>query len=89
MTTPSTFATTDLQQLTQAVAGLTEALARSERRHARLGRMVRWGSVATVSLLIFGGFLVADRLGTAHAQDQSGFPQATSAVEALNDGSNG
>lgn len=83
MTTQPTSAT-EIQQLTQAVAGLTEALARSERRYIRLGRLVRWGAVATVSLATFGGFLLVDRVGTAHAQNQSGVPQATSAVEALN-----
>lgn len=76
--------TADLHQLTQAVAGLTDALAKSERRHAHLARTIRWGALALVSVLVFAGFIVAERVGTAYAQAQGGFPQADSVVEALN-----
>jgi hypothetical protein len=75
---------TDLQQLGRAVANLTEALAHSERRHRHLARTMRWGALIVLALVLFGGILVADRLGTAHAQNANGFPQAASAVEALN-----
>ena len=82
MTTSSP--TSDLQQLTQTVATLAEALARSERRHAHLARSLRWGTLALVTLLGGAGALLADRLGVAYAQQVAGFPQAASAVEALN-----
>ena len=75
---------TDLQQLSRTVASLTEALARSERRHAHLARTMRWGALATVALVLFGGFLVAERIGIAHAQNAAGFQQAATTVEALN-----
>jgi hypothetical protein len=75
---------TDLQQLNRAVASLSEALARSERRHAHAARAMRWGALAVVSLLVFAGYLVGDRAGIAHAQNPAGFPQASNAVEALN-----
>lgn len=76
---------TDLQQLSRTVASLTEALARSERRHAHLARTMRWGALATVALVLFGGFLVAERIGIAHAQNAAGLPQAATTLEALND----
>lgn len=75
---------TDLQQLSRTVARLTEALARSERRHAHLARTIRWGALAAAALVLFGGFLVAERVGIAHAQNSGGFPQAATTVEALN-----
>lgn len=75
---------TDLQQLTRTVAALTEALARSERRHAHLSRSLRWGTLALVTLVIGAAALFASRFGVAYAQQAGGFPQATSAVEALN-----
>lgn len=75
---------TDVQQLSQAVASLAEALARSERRHALLARSLRWGVLGLVSLLVAAGFLMVDRFGVAHAQNPAGFPQATTAVDALN-----
>jgi hypothetical protein len=79
---------TDLDELTRAVAGLTEALALSERRHARMVRTARWGALVVLGLLLFGGFLVANRIGigigVAHAQNPGDFPQAATAVEALN-----
>jgi hypothetical protein len=84
MNTESISTAADIRQLNQAVAGLTEALALSERRYAHLGRMVRWGTVALAGVLLLAGFLIADRTGIAHAQSDAGFPQATSAVEALN-----
>jgi len=74
----------DLQQLNQTVANLAQALAQSERRHAHLASMVRWGALAMVSLLVFAGFLMTGRIGIAQAQNPSAFPQATSTVEALN-----
>jgi hypothetical protein len=84
MTTPTASSVSDVQQLSQAVAGLAEALARSERRHAQLGRMVRWGVLALIALLAFGSLLVFDRSGVAQAQNAGEFPQAKTAVEALN-----
>jgi hypothetical protein len=77
---------TDFQQLSRTVASLTEALARSERRHAHLARTMRWAALAVAALVLFGGFLAADRIGIgiAHAQNPGGFPQAATAVEALN-----
>ena len=75
---------TDLEQLSRTVASLTEALARSERRHAHLARAMRWGALAVVALALFGGLLVVERNGIAHAQNAGGFPQAATAVEALN-----
>jgi len=77
-------ADTELQQLSRTVASLAEALARSERRHAHLARAMRWSALAVVALALFGGVLVADRIGIAHAQNTEGFPQAATAVEALN-----
>lgn len=84
MTIQPTSSTTDFQQFSQSVDDLTEALARSERRYARLGRMVRWGAIGGPALLVLAGFLVADRNGIAQAQVTGGFPQANTAVEALN-----
>jgi len=73
----------DLQQLTQTVAVLAEALARSERRHAHLARTLRWGALTLITLFVGAGALLADRFGAAYAQP-GGIPQATDAVEALN-----
>jgi hypothetical protein len=84
MSEQSTTPDTDLQQLNHTVACLTQALAHSERRHAHLARAMRWGAIAFVALLLFGGLLVADRIGTAYAQNPGGFPQAATAVDALN-----
>jgi hypothetical protein len=76
---------TDFRELSQAVAGLTKALACSERRYHHLARVVRWSMLGAVSLFAFAGFLIADQTGIAFAQkDGGGFPQATTAVEALN-----
>jgi hypothetical protein len=75
---------TDLQQLSQAVASLSEALARSERRHAHVARAMRWGALAVVSLIFVSGLVITGRAGIAHAQNPAGFPQASTAVEALN-----
>lgn len=75
---------TDLQQLTHTVGALTEALARSERRHAHLSRSLRWGTLALVTLVIGAAALFANRFGVAYAQQAEGFPQAANAVEALN-----
>jgi len=84
MTIEPTSPATDLQQLSQALAELTEALARSERRFEGLGRAVRWGVLGVLLLLLLAGLLIADLTGVAHAQDPGGFPEATTAVEALN-----
>ena len=84
MRTESTSALTDVQQLSQAVSSLAEALAVSERQHQHLARSLRWGVLGLVSLLLVAGFLAVDRMGVAHAQNPGGFPQATSTVEALN-----
>ena len=76
---------TDIQALGQAVAGLNEALARSEKRYSHLARIVRWSMLGIVSLLAFAGFMIADQTGIAFAQkDVGSFPQATTAVDALN-----
>jgi hypothetical protein len=84
MNTQATASAADLRQINETLASLTEALARSERRHAHLARTMRWGALAVLALLVFGGALVADRVGIAHAQDPGGFPRAATAVEALN-----
>jgi hypothetical protein len=84
MNDPSTTPDADLQQLSRTVASLAEALARSERRHAHLARTMRWAALAVVALALFGGFVAADRIGIAHAQNPGGLPQAATAVEALN-----
>lgn len=73
----------DLQELTATVAALTEALARSERRHAHIARSLRWGGLILVTLMAGVGALVADRAGLAVAQT-GGIPEASAVVEALN-----
>lgn len=73
----------ELQQLTKTVAALTEALARSERRHAHIARSLRWGGLILVTLMAGVGALVAERTGIAVAQT-GGIPEATTVVEALN-----
>lgn len=84
MTIQPVSSTTDIEKLSQAVAGLTEALALSEKRSARLRRNLRWGILGGLSLLCIGGAFVAQRPGIAQPHDPAGFPQATTAVEALN-----
>jgi hypothetical protein len=76
--------TNDLQQLTRTVAALAEALARSERRHTQMGRALRWGTLALVTLLGGAAALFGGRFGVAYAQQTGAFPEAASAVEALN-----
>jgi hypothetical protein len=84
MNTQSVAPAADLQQLSEVVASLTDALARSERRHAQMARAMRWGSLAVVLLLLAAGLAITGRAGIAHAQNAAGFPQASTAVEALN-----
>lgn len=84
MSTQPVSPATDLQQLSEVVARLSDALARSERRHAHFARAMRWGVAAMVALLFVGGLLITGRVGIAHADNPAGFPQATTAVEALN-----
>jgi hypothetical protein len=57
----------DLQQLTQMVANLAEAVARSERRHAHLTRALRWGTFALVTLVAAAVALTEARHGSAYA----------------------
>jgi len=57
----------DLQQLTQMVANLAEALAQSERRHAHLTRALRWGTLALVTLVAGAVALTEARPGSAYA----------------------
>jgi len=76
---------TDLQQLTQSVATLAEALTRSERRHAQLARIVRWGTLALVALLAVGATLVAGRRGAAYAaQGVDPSDRIATALEGIN-----
>jgi hypothetical protein len=77
-----TYSAADIARLHQTVAGLAEALAHSERRHAQLGRMVRWATLSLIAVLAFAGFSLAERMGMAHAQDPNA--PARSELEALN-----
>lgn len=81
--TPQSLSTED-QELSRALAGLTEALAHSERRYSHLARIVRWGTLGIISTFAFAGYLVANQVGIVHAQIEGDFPKASSAVEALN-----
>jgi len=53
-------------ELSQAVANLTEALARTEKRSAQLTRIILWSLLGGLVLLVIAGFLIADRIGTAY-----------------------
>lgn len=75
---------TRIQDLTQAVAGLNEALIRSDRRYAYLVRIVRWSALGVLSLLAMTVLVISDQVGIAYAQREGGAPQATTTVEALN-----
>lgn len=77
-------ASVDYQQLNQTVASLAEALALSERRHAHLAHIVRWGVAGIVMVIAMTGFVITDTIGIAHADKKQGFPQGTTVVEALN-----
>jgi hypothetical protein len=81
MTTTTT--STELQQLTAALTVLTEALARSERRHAHLVRGLRWGALTLSLLMISGAALFWGRFGAAYAESGSLTPTAEMA-QALN-----
>jgi hypothetical protein len=56
----STHPNPDLQQLTETVARLSEALAASERRHAAVARTVRWGALSFVVLVAAVAYAASD-----------------------------
>ncbi len=74
----------DLAQLTQSVAVLAEALARSERRYAQLARVLRWGTLALVTVVSAVGFTAAGRFAPAYAQGAAA-PEAAQALERIAD----
>jgi hypothetical protein len=49
------------------VAALTEALARSERRHVCMNRTLRWGTLVLVTLISGVAALTVGHQGTAYA----------------------
>jgi hypothetical protein len=53
---------TDLQQLTETVARLSEALAASERRQAAVARSVRWGALSLIVLVGAVAYAASDWL---------------------------
>jgi hypothetical protein len=75
---------TDLEQLTQSLAHLTEALASSERRYVQLARIVRWGTLVVFLIVVIVGLTVSNTVGIAHAEKEQGFQQGQTVVEALN-----
>jgi hypothetical protein len=76
--------TADVRQLNEAVARLAEALARSERRHAHMARVVRWGVLGIVVLAGFAGVAFTNAIGLVYAADEEGLPEAANVVQALN-----
>ena len=51
---------TDLQQLTETVQRLSEAMAASERRRESMARMVRWVSLSVIVMVVGAGYVVSD-----------------------------
>lgn len=74
----------ELQELKYVVAHLSDSLASSERRFAHLYRIVRWGSLVFVLLLITAGFVASDSIGSAYAQKEEVLEEASTVVDALN-----
>jgi len=58
--------TADVEGLSRAVASLTEVLARTEKRSARLTRIVHWRLLGGLVLLVVAGLLIAKGVGTAN-----------------------
>jgi hypothetical protein len=77
MTTQISLSAGEIQELSESVARLAEALARNERRQAR---MLRWAILAGLLLLLLTGYFLLERAGIAHAQDPAGFPKACHAT---------
>jgi len=50
----------DLQQLTETVSRLSEAMAASERRRASMARMVRWIALSVIVMVVGAGYVVSD-----------------------------
>ncbi len=59
--------TADVGELSQAVANLTDALARTEKRSAHLTRIIHWSLLGGLVLLVVAGFLIAKGVGAAYA----------------------
>lgn len=64
----------DLQQLTETVNRLSEALAASERRHTAMARALRWVSVSIVVIVVGAGYVASDWI-TAYANQMPSWKQ--------------
>ena len=51
---------TDLQQLTETVTRLSEALAASERRHSAMAQAIRWGALTFIVLVAATAYAASD-----------------------------
>ena len=70
---------TDLQQLTETVNRLSEALATSERRHSAMARAIRWASISIV-VIVAGVVYVASDWITAYANQMPTWNQIEAGI---------
>jgi hypothetical protein len=66
---------TDLQQLTETVTRLSEALAASERRHSAMAQAIRWGALTFIVLVAATAYAASDMV-KAYAANSFTWDQA-------------